>query len=112
MVKQIANRKPEDYLRADIPYELMAGYKKQKEIFLASFKSKTNAWLEYPFTDRGWGMCILLKPFSHGSVNINPADPLGDQIFGYRIWSLPSIRTRTFACKSTFVSTCSNLRLS
>jgi choline dehydrogenase-like flavoprotein len=89
MVKQIANQEPEAYLPTDTPKELIAGYEKQKEILLASFQSKTNAWLEHPFTGKGWGMCILLKPFSRGSVNINPVDPLGDPIFDYRIWSNP-----------------------
>jgi choline dehydrogenase-like flavoprotein len=89
MVKEIANQKPEAYLPADTPKELIAGYAKQKEILLASFKSKTNAFLEHPFTGKGWGMCILLKPFSRGSIKINPADPLGDPIFDYRLWSNP-----------------------
>lgn len=89
IIKQIANQKPESYLPADAPKEIIAGYKKQKEILLASFQSTTNSWLEHPFSGKGWGMCILLKPFSRGSVNINPADPLGDPIFDYRLWSNP-----------------------
>ncbi|KAH4060770.1 hypothetical protein HBI70_207090 [Parastagonospora nodorum] len=89
MVEEIATQKPYAYLPDDTPKELIAGYEKQKEILLASFKSKTNAWLEHPFAGKGWGMCILLKPFSRGSVNINSDDPLGDPIFDYRIWSNP-----------------------
>jgi len=88
MVKEIADQKPDEFLPADTPKELIAGYAKQKEILLASFKSKTNAFLEHPFTGKGWGMCILLKPFSRGSVRINP-DPLGDPIFDYRLFSNP-----------------------
>jgi choline dehydrogenase-like flavoprotein len=95
MVKQIADQKP-----ANTPKELIAGYEKQKEILLASFKSKTNAWLEHPFTGKGWGMCILLKPFSRGSVRINPANPLGDPIFDYRIWSNPLDRKMHFRMQS------------
>lgn len=90
IVKQIAYQNAKSYLPADTPKELIVGYEKQKEILLASFRSTTNAWLEHPFTGNGWGMCILLKPFSRGSVNINPADPLGDPIFDYRIWSNPN----------------------
>ena len=89
MVEEIATQKPDAYLPDSTPKELIAGYEKQKEILLASFKSKTNAWLEHPFTGKGWGMCILLKPFSRGSIKINPDDPLGDPIFDYRIWSNP-----------------------
>jgi choline dehydrogenase-like flavoprotein len=89
IVKQIANQTPESYLPAHSPKELIAGFKKQKEILLASFQSTTNSWFEHPFSGKGWGMCILLKPFSRGSVNINPTDPLGDPIFDYRIFSNP-----------------------
>jgi choline dehydrogenase-like flavoprotein len=89
MVKEIASQKPEDYLPKDTPKEIIKGYAKQKEILLASFQSKTNAWLEHPFTGKGWGMCILLKPFSRGSIKINPTDPLGDPIFDYRLFSNP-----------------------
>jgi choline dehydrogenase-like flavoprotein len=104
MVNRIADQKPEDYLPVDSPKELIAGYQKQKQILLASFKSRTNAWLEHPFTGKGWGMCILLKPFSRGSIRINPADPLGDPIFDYRIWSNPidkemHIRMQTYIRK-------------
>jgi choline dehydrogenase-like flavoprotein len=104
MVEEIATQKPHAYLPDDTPTELIAGYEKQKEILLASFKSKTNAWLEHPFTGKGWGMCILLKPFSRGSVNINSDDPLGDPIFNYRIWSNPidkkmHIRMQTYIRK-------------
>jgi choline dehydrogenase-like flavoprotein len=100
MVKEITNQKPEDYLPKDLPKELIAGYKKQKEILLASFKSKTNAWLEHPFTGKGWGMCILLKPFSRGSININPADPLGDPIHDYRLFSNPIDKKMHFRMQS------------
>jgi choline dehydrogenase-like flavoprotein len=89
MIEEIANQKPEDFLPNDTPKELVLGYQKQKEILLASFKSKTNAWLEHPISGKGWGMCILLKPFSRGYVKINPVDPLGDPIFDYRLWSNP-----------------------
>lgn len=89
MVEEIANQKPEDFLPNDTPKELVLGYQKKKEILLASFKSKTNAWLEHPISGKGWGMCILLKPFSRGYIKINPVDPLGDPIFDYRLWSNP-----------------------
>jgi choline dehydrogenase-like flavoprotein len=89
MVKQIANQKPEAYLPADTPKEIIEGYKKQKEILLASFQSKTNAWLEHQFNGNAYGMCILLKPFSRGSVNINTTDPLGDPVVDYGLWSNP-----------------------
>jgi choline dehydrogenase-like flavoprotein len=104
MVKEIANQKPGAYFPADTPKELIAGYQKQKEILLASFTSKTNAWLEHTVSGKGWGMCILLKPFSRGSIKINPADPLGDPIFDYRLWSNPldkkmHIRMQTYIRK-------------
>jgi choline dehydrogenase-like flavoprotein len=89
MVEDIVTQTPDAYLPDDTPKELVAGYEKQKEILLASFKSQRNAWLEHPFTGKGWGMCILLKPFSRGSIKIDPDDPLGDPIFDYRIWSNP-----------------------
>ncbi|KAF2679649.1 GMC oxidoreductase [Lentithecium fluviatile CBS 122367] len=104
LVKEIKNQKPKAYLPADTPKEIIKGYARQKEILLASFKSKTNAWLEHPFTGKGWGMCILLKPFSRGSIKINPADPLGDPIFDYRLFSNPldlkmHIRMQTYIRK-------------
>jgi choline dehydrogenase-like flavoprotein len=89
LIKQITTQKPGAYLPADTPEELIAGYQKQKEILLASFQSKSNAWLEHQFTGDAYGMCILLKPFSRGSVYINTTDPLGDPVLDYRLWSNP-----------------------
>jgi choline dehydrogenase-like flavoprotein len=89
LVKEIANQKPEAYLPADTPKELIKGYAKQKEVLLASFQSKTNAWLEHPFNGQGRGMCILLKPFSRGSITLNTTDPLGEPVFDYRLFSNP-----------------------
>ncbi|KAL5121353.1 hypothetical protein ACEQ8H_000821 [Pleosporales sp. CAS-2024a] len=110
MVKEIAKQKPQDFLPSDTPEELIAGYQKQKEIQLGSFKSKTNAWLEHPISGKGWGMCILLKPFSRGYVKINPVDPLGDAIFDYRLWSNPidkkmHVRMQTYIRKHFLEST-------
>lgn len=89
MVEEIANQNHAAYFPAGIPKELIADFQKQKEILLASFRSQTNAGLEHTISGKGWGMCILLKPFSRGSVKINPADPLGNPIFDYRLWSNP-----------------------
>lgn len=89
LVEEISAQGASDYLPDDLPEELVAGYAKQKEILLESFKSNTSGLLEHLFQGAPRGTVILLKPFSRGSIKVNPADPLGDPLFDYRVVTNP-----------------------
>jgi choline dehydrogenase-like flavoprotein len=89
LVAEIAGQDDSKFLPEGLDATLLAGYAKQKEVLLASFKSKKSAIFEHPFQGSARGTAILLKPFSRGFVHINPADPLGDPIFDYRLLSNP-----------------------
>lgn len=88
-VKELLAQHPAGYLPTDLPRELVAGYAKQMEILLESFKSKTSAIFEHLFSGSARGTAILVKPFSRGFIKLNPADPLGEPIFDYRLLSNP-----------------------
>ncbi|KAH0425980.1 GMC oxidoreductase [Colletotrichum camelliae] len=77
------------YLPDGLDPTLTAGYILQQKILLKSFLSEKSAIFEHPFQGSPRGTSILLKPFSRGSVNINPKDPFGDPIFDYRLLSNP-----------------------
>ncbi|KAF4928389.1 Dehydrogenase xptC [Colletotrichum fructicola] len=77
------------YLPDGLNPSLIAGYILQHKILLKSFLSDKSAIFEHPFQGSPRGTSILLKPFSRGSVNINPKDPFGDPIFDYRLLSNP-----------------------
>ncbi|TDZ39011.1 Dehydrogenase xptC [Colletotrichum trifolii] len=77
------------HLPDDLDPTLVAGYILQHKILLKSFLSDKSALFEHPFQGSPRGTSILLKPFSRGSVNINPKDPFGDPIFDYRLLSNP-----------------------
>lgn len=89
LAQQIAAQEPSDYLPADTPSELIAGYAVQKKILLNSFVSNTSAILEHLFQGSPRGTAILLKPFSRGTIRLNATDPLGEPIVDYRLLSNP-----------------------
>ena len=89
LAQEIAAQAPTDYLPADTPEELVAGYAAQKTILHDSFLSNTSAILEHLFQGSPRGTAILLKPFSRGTIRLNATDPLGPPIVDYRLLSNP-----------------------
>ncbi|UPX10307.1 uncharacterized protein EKO05_0000974 [Ascochyta rabiei] len=89
LVQQVEVQDPSEYLPADTPPELVAGYAAQKSILLDSFLSNTSAILEHLFQGSPRGTAILLKPFSRGTIRLNATDPLGPPIVDYRLLSNP-----------------------
>ena len=89
LAQEIAAQAPNEYLPADVPAEVVAGYAAQKAILHNSFLSNTSAILEHLFQGSPRGTAILLKPFSRGTIRLNATDPLGDPVVGYRLLSNP-----------------------
>jgi choline dehydrogenase-like flavoprotein len=89
LAQEIASQSPSDYLPTNTHPSLIAGYAFQKRLLLSSFLSNTSSLLEHLFQGIPRGTAILLKPFSRGSININPVDPLGPPIVDYRLLTNP-----------------------
>ncbi|KAF2749978.1 GMC oxidoreductase [Sporormia fimetaria CBS 119925] len=86
---QLAAQRPEAHLPRDLPKAVIAGYTAQKKVLEKLYARDNAATYEAPFNGACSKTVILQKPLSRGRIHINTADPYGQPVIDYRVFTNP-----------------------
>jgi choline dehydrogenase-like flavoprotein len=89
IVSRYESQDPAQYLPQGTHPTVVAGYNEFKKLHAKLLRSTDSNWLWFPLTGTPGGIVMSEHIVSHGTVNIDPANPDAEPIVDYRALSNP-----------------------